>query len=107
MIIKESINSQQLPDYDEGQLIVKMCTTPSPVGILAADFAASPLATSEMSALSFYERGGLIKRMIPLSTPAEAEDMRAGAMSFGESRSALSMLTRPQMMVTYSEEGQT
>ncbi|RDV16869.1 protease [Pontibacter diazotrophicus] len=93
MIIKKAINSEEIPEYHEGQLIVKMRTMASPAGIPASDYtAASPLATSGMSALSFFERGGLIKRVIPLSAPAEAEDLPAGAMSFGQNRSALSML---------------
>jgi hypothetical protein len=93
MIIKDAVNSGQLPEYHEGQLIVKMRPFASPMGIVAANFSpASPLTTPGMSALSFFENAGLIKRIIPLATPATTEDLPAGTMSFGASSSAMSML---------------
>ncbi|MGC2238688.1 MAG: S8 family serine peptidase [Pyrinomonadaceae bacterium] len=93
MIIKEPINSNQLPEYHEGQLIVKMRPVARAMGILTENVrSSSVLTTSGMSALSFFENAGLIKRVIPLATPAMPEDLPVGIMSFGESRSPTSIL---------------
>lgn len=91
MIIKEPINNYRLPEYHEGQLIVKMRSVPIAMGSLSAGITmTSVLKTSGMSALSFFENAGLIKRVIPLASPPT--NLPMGAMSFGESTSAASTL---------------
>ena len=96
-MIKQVFTSAELPAYHEGMLIVKMRSAPSqplsrggPVpishmaaheagGLSTAPFTAtreaigSVLTSPAMSALAAFERGGLIKRIIPLSTRREEE----------------------------------
>jgi subtilisin family serine protease len=94
MIIKKTINNNLLPEYHEGQLIVKMRQSSNRSGAMMISPAnSSPLMTPGISALSFFENAGLIKRVIPLVEPIETEDSPMGTMSFGESRSAVSILS--------------
>jgi subtilisin family serine protease len=71
--------SEQIPDYHEGLLILKVRSLPdavAPEGAAAAGFS-SPEVTEALSGspglstLSVFERAGLIKQVVPLSRPAE------------------------------------
>ena len=91
MIIKEPINNHRLPEYHEGQLIVKMRSMPNVMGSLSSGFPSTgTLKTTGMTALSFFENAGLIKRVIPLSSPTT--DLPMGTLSFGESPNTMSVL---------------
>ncbi len=69
MIIKEAFNSSQLPEYHEGMLIVKINSSNSPAGMMAmtAEASGSSLNSPGISALSFYEKAGLIKQVTAIS----------------------------------------
>jgi hypothetical protein len=67
-------SGEQLPKYHEGMLIVKMRSSSSFRSALAATREReSVLESSGMSALSTFERAGLIKRVIPLARPRQEE----------------------------------
>lgn len=70
MTIEENF-SQRLPEYHEGQLIVKLRPSASPVSPLGASSfdIGGVLATPGMATLSMFENAGLVKRVIPLSAP--------------------------------------
>lgn len=74
-MIRKIITSEEFPKYHKGKLIVKMRETAGPTFTLAASrgSVAEAMGTLGMAALSAFERGGLIKRVIPLTRPAEAE----------------------------------
>ncbi|HVG43744.1 MAG TPA: S8 family serine peptidase [Longimicrobium sp.] len=70
-----------LPLYHDDMLLVKVRTTAAPM--MAAAAAMGEMLTvspsSGLSALSIYERAGLIKRVIPLARPAAARAREAAA----------------------------
>lgn len=88
-MIKKIITDGELPEYHEGMLIVKLRESVASMMSFAAssDVGVSALNTSGLAALSAFERGGLIKRVTPLSRPVEEEATALGV------RSALGTLT--------------
>jgi subtilisin family serine protease len=67
-------SGKQLPKYHEGMLIVKMRSSSRLRSALAAtNERESVLESSGMSALSTFERAGLIKQVIPLARPMQEE----------------------------------
>ncbi|MGB8508208.1 MAG: S8 family serine peptidase [Pyrinomonadaceae bacterium] len=74
-MIRKMITGSGLPEYHEGLLIVKVraTTTPMMSFTTTTGMGASALSSPGMSALSIFERGGLIKRVTPLSRSVEDE----------------------------------
>ena len=84
-MIKQVFTSAQLPSYHKGMLIMKVRPSVGPMlaaaaaarsagramGITGGEEAAPTFATPGMSVLSMFERGGLIKRVTPLSRQAD------------------------------------
>jgi subtilisin family serine protease len=94
-------STSAIPAYHEGMLLVDMQPTPAGgVGIAAAaglGVRGAVPTTTGMAALSFYERAGLIRRLVPVTRPSDerpsaprvgiaARMMAAGAVSSEESR---------------------
>ena len=90
-MIKQVFTSAQLPSYHKGMLIMKVRPSVGPMMAAAAAAArpgvrglgggaaeAAAFTTPGMSVLSMFERGGLIKRVTPLS-PQEDEALPAMA----------------------------
>ncbi len=72
-MFKQVFSSEDLPKYHDGMLIVKMRPTASFDSIPFHGAGVAVAAeTSGMSALSFFERGGMIKRIVSLSPQTEA-----------------------------------
>jgi hypothetical protein len=72
--------SRQLPKYHEGMLIVKMRSSSSLRSAIAATReTGSVLESPGMSALSTFERAGLIKQVIPLARPMQEESPIIGS----------------------------
>jgi len=84
-MLEAAFESEQMPDYHEGMLILKVRSLPdmvasmiAPEGTAAAGFS-SPEVTEALSGapglstLSVFERAGLIKQVVPLSRPAQQQ----------------------------------
>jgi subtilisin family serine protease len=73
-------SGKPLPEYHEGMLIVKMRSSLRLRATLAApNERESVLESSELSALSRFERAGLIKQVIPLARPMQEESPIIGS----------------------------
>jgi hypothetical protein len=73
-------SGKQLPKYHEGMLIVKLRSSSRLRSALAAtNERESVLESSGMSALSTFERAGLIKQVIPLARPMQEESPIIGS----------------------------
>lgn len=62
-----SSNSRQ--EYHEGMLLVQLRSQPPFAPMIAANLAAVASTSSGVSAMAFYERAGLIKRVTPVARP--------------------------------------
>lgn len=72
-MFKQVFSSEDLPKYHDGMLIVKMRPTASFESLAVRGTGVAVAAESPgMSALSFFERGGMIKRIVSLSPQTEA-----------------------------------
>jgi hypothetical protein len=82
-MIKKILTDGTRPEYHEGMLIVKMRNTVSPMMSfnVAGGLAMSALGTPGLSALDTFERGGLIKRVIPLARRRTTETTGLGMLS--------------------------
>ena len=78
-MIKTVFSSANRPEYHENSLIVKLRSTARPRRAGAAAFMISATDAPGLSALSDLERGGLIKRVTPLSRTSERRAARSGA----------------------------
>lgn len=71
---RPTFSSSQLPEYHEGMLVVKVRTSSNLRSTFTATAAsASVLETQGMSALSTFERAGLIKRITPIARSSQAQ----------------------------------
>jgi subtilisin family serine protease len=79
-MINQFFTSAELPKYHEGMLIVKMRPTaaPEPPRRHGRGMAAAAFDTPGMSALAMLERGGMIKRITPLSSQVEERNLIMG-----------------------------
>jgi subtilisin family serine protease len=85
--MRQLFSSAQLPAYHSGMLIVRMRSTMGPAAVAAPPrVAASVLGTRGMSALSTFDRGGLIRRVVSLARRP------AGATAVTGARRAMSAL---------------
>jgi hypothetical protein len=69
------IRGGELPAYHEGILILKVRPTIAPLAaaLTTTGAAESLLASAGMSALSLFERGGMVKQVTPLARQADQE----------------------------------
>lgn len=93
------VSVEDLPDYHENLLIVKMM--PSAQSQLAAPrrgvrgvSADRPEPSAGISALEFYERGGMIKRVTPVSRTAAPKQLRGGMRAMATMATSLSEADR-------------
>src|SRR5215470_18088097 len=77
-------SSQSIPDYHDGMLLVQLRPSAAPIaGAAAAAITASgEPASSGIAAMAFYERAGLIKRVVPV---ARRRSVAGGPASLGTS----------------------
>ena len=75
-------SGQQLPEYHEGMLVVKVRSSSNIRSTFAATASVNVLETQGMSALSTFERAGLIKSITPIarSIQAQTPSISAGTM---------------------------
>jgi hypothetical protein len=94
-MIRKMMMGSGLPEYHEGLLIVKVRASSTPMMSFrtVAGMGESALSSPGLSALSIFERGGLIKRVVPLSRSVEDE--------------TASGLRRPMVMMAMSIEKTT
>jgi hypothetical protein len=77
---RPTFSSAQLPEYHEGMLVVKVRASSNLRSTFTATAAsANVLETQGMSALSTFERAGLIKRITPIARSSQAQTP-AGSM---------------------------
>lgn len=93
--------SGQLPAYHEGMLLLKVRSSAAPLATMALTPSAAERLTGApgMSLLSTFERAGMIKRVIPLSSRTEQEGTTVGM------RSAVAILATPAHRATDANAG--